>query len=566
MLRAYARNLRNRCLDTLGNTFSLRTPPRSGVEAAFAGFFAKNGARGAMLAAFASVIRQSAIALDEWLEGRDPGSTFAEVLIRGCNHVDDGNIWHRQLKFRSYVDVSVQVMVLRRVVEWLAKDAAATMPVSARELTELVLEHQPDARAALLVHAQLLLEEGDCDAAIAAARAALNVQAVCTTAQELLFDAYRAKRAQGSTAPELAAVDYDLSDKFCHLPFTHLSTGFQGSAFTCSCPAWVPYPVGNVLEAESGDAVWNSETAQEIRRSIHDGDFSYCSKTQCSFITAQKLPRKSEITNPRYRNYIENRLTRIDDMPEMVELNHDPTCNLACPSCRTEIVAAKSEEIDQYAAATDRVILPFLRKVDGLTYITGGGEALASKHFRSILRALNREEFPGLEVYLITNGLLLTPHRWSEFPNLPKMLRIIAVSVDAARAETYEKLRRPGKWKTLMKNLEFIAAMRRANEIPHFGLNFVVQKENFREILEFVALADSLTVDQVWLQRVVNYGAYDPATFADINVTTPSHPDHAELLEILRNPILDRPSINMHMLLSLLPERVASDERLEFLY
>lgn len=566
MLRAYVKRIGNHCLHTIGNTFSLRTPQRSDIEAAFAGFFANDGGHGAMLAAFAALIRKSSIALDEWLEGRDPGSTFTSVLLTGCTHIGEGNIWHRQLKFRSYVDVSVQVLVLRRVLEWLARDAAATMPVSPRELTELLLEHDPDSRAALLVHAQLLLEQGDCDGAIASARAALNVQAVCTTAQELLFDAYRAKRAQGSTAPELDVIDYDLSDKFCHIPFTHLSTGFQGSAFTCSCPAWVPYPVGNVLEAESGDAVWNSETAQEIRRSIHDGDFSYCSRTQCSFITAQKLPRKSEITNPKYRKFIDERLTHIDEMPEMVELNHDPTCNLACPSCRTEIVAAKSDEIDQYAAATDRVILPFLRKVNGLTYITGGGEALASKHFRSILRALNREEYPGLEVYLITNGQLLTPYRWSEFPNLPKMLRIISVSVDAARAETYEKVRRPGKWKTLMKNLEFIAAMRRANEIPHFGLNFVVQKENFREILEFVALADSLSADVVWLQRVVNYGAYDPATFADINVTAPGHPDHAELQEILRNPILDRPSIDMHMLLALLPERVASDDRLEFMY
>ncbi|HWS70671.1 MAG TPA: SPASM domain-containing protein, partial [Thermoanaerobaculia bacterium] len=449
MLRAYVKRFGNRCLDTLGNTFSLRTPPRSDIEHAFEGFFAKNGGRGAMLAAFASLIRQGGIALDEWLEGRDPGRAFAEAILTSCERIDNGDIWHRELKFRSYVDISVQVMVLRRAIEWLSNDTAATMPVSPRELTELLLDHRPDSRAALLVHAQLLLDDGEADAAIEAVRRALNIQAVCFTAQELLFEAYRVKREQGSTAPELAALDYDLSDKFCHLPFTHLSTGFQGSAFTCSCPAWVPFPVGNVLEAESADAVWNSDTAQEIRRSILDGEFRYCSKTQCSFITAQKLPRKSEITNPKYRAFIDNHLTRIDDTPEMVELNHDPTCNLACPSCRTEIVAAKSEEIDQYAVATDRVILPLLRKVDGLTYITGGGEALASKHFRSILRALNREEYPGLEVYLITNAQLLTPYRWSEFPNLPEMLRIISVSVDAARAETYEKLRRPGKWRPL---------------------------------------------------------------------------------------------------------------------
>jgi MoaA/NifB/PqqE/SkfB family radical SAM enzyme len=229
-------------------------------------------------------------------------------------------------------------------------------------------------------------------------------------------------------------------------------------------------------------------------------------------------------------------------------------------------LGAKSDDIDLYAQASERVILPLLKKIDGHTYITGGGEAFASKHFRNILRALNRQEYPGLKVYLITNGQLITPQRWSAFPNLPEMMDVLSVSVDAARAETYEKLRRPGKWAPLMKNLKFIGDMQRAGSIPYFNMNFVVQRDNFREMLDFVTLADDLGANGIWFQRVTNYGAYDEATFGAIDVTSPAHPDHAELLEILRNPILKRPSINMQMLMALLPEAVASDERLEFLY
>ena len=103
----------------------------------------------------------------------------------------------------------------------------------------------------------------------------------------------------------------------------------------------------------------------------------------------------------------------------MVQLNHDPTCNLACPSCRTEIIAAKAKEQDVYAESAQRVILPLLRKVKGETYISGGGEAFASKHYRSILGALNRAEYPDLYVYLITNGQLATAERWRQFPDLP---------------------------------------------------------------------------------------------------------------------------------------------------
>jgi len=146
------------------------------------------------------------------------------------------------------------------------------------------------------------------------------------------------------------------------------------------------------------------------------------------------------------------------------------------------------------------------------------------------------------------------------------MIGGLSVSIDAAKAETYEKLRWPGKWATLMSNLEFIAGLRRSGEIRSFCINFVVQKENYREMIDFVELGTQLGVDQIWFQRVANYGAYDEATFADVEVTSPQHPEHAELLEILRNPLLRGPLINRDALMSLLPEVVASDERMEYLY
>jgi len=561
MLRSYLRRLRNRSLQTFGNAFSGHTPSRKWVESQFSEFVADRS-REAMLTALTATTRECSAALETWLEG-GASVDFANAVLGATARLSDDNVRHATMKYRSYVDITVEMKALRIVVEHLAALSETTTPL---ELTAVLLEHQPSSRVALLVRAELFLAAGDADAAIDVIRRALRVQAVCQTAQQMLYRAYALKREQGSDAAELAVLDYDTSDKFCHLPFTHMSTGFRGETYPCACPAWVPFSIGSIVEAPSGDAIWNSDAAAEIRRSILDGDFSYCSKTLCSFITAQKLPRKSDITNPKLRNYIDNRLTRIEEMPEMVELNHDPTCNLACPSCRTELVTAKAEETDAYEEATQRVILPLLKKVDGHAYITGGGEAFASKHFRSILRALNREEYPGLGVYLITNGQLMTPFRWSEFPDLPEMLAVVSVSIDAARAETYERLRRPGKWAPLMKNLERLAEMRRSGHIRRLGLNFVVQKDNFREIPEFLDLGDRLAVDQLWFQRVVNYGAYDEATFADLNVTAPEHPDHAELQEILRDPRLKRPIINMHMLLSVLPEEVASDERLDFLY
>ena len=564
MLRTYIRKLRNESSAMVSRAVYSVTPLRPAIVSMAETWklVAVDGNRRAMLGAVARYAARALRQYRQWLDGRDSGAVLARTLLAGAQQLDDGRIWHRDQPFRSYVDVSVQVRLVRIAIDILAARDPALL-VEPLQLTELLLDTNRDSRVALLVHAQLLLECGRIDAAIDTIRCALRVQSVCDTAQQMLFRAYELARVNGSVAPELDALDYDLSDKFCPMPFTHFSTGFRGSVFACTCPAWVPFPIGNVTEAESADAIWNSDAAQEIRRSILDGDFGYCSRTQCSFITARKLPRKDEVTTPKLRAIIDGHVTRLDARPQMVELNHDPTCNLACPSCRTEIVAASADEIDIYAGAAEKVIVPMLRGVEGQTYITGGGEAFASKHFRSILRRLNREEFPGLDVFLISNGQLMTPHRWSEFPNLPPMLSIVSISVDAACAETYEVLRRPGKWAPLMKNLAYLAEMRRADRIRRLGFNFVVQKANFREMLAFVELADGFSADHIWFQRVTNYGAYDEETFAALDVTAPTHPDHAELLEILRHPALNRPIIQKDMLLSLTPE---SDERFAFLY
>lgn len=490
-------------------------------------------------------------------------SELVQALLTACTWIDSGRIRLAGSELRSYEDISVQVTALRRIIDYLCGEVA--LPGGSAGLGALLVEQCPDSRPALLVRAEMLMEESRLDDAITLIERALRVQAVCPTAQQLLGRALQARR-QLRGDGKLDGMNFDLSDKFCHMPFTQLATGYKGDAFACCCPAWVPFPIGNVFTAPTADAVWNSEAAVEIRRSVLDGDFRYCSRTLCSYIAAQKLPRKDDITDPTLRGYIDQRKVVLDDVPQMVQLNHDPTCNLACPSCRTEIIAAKAEEQDTYARAAERVILPLLARVNGQSYISGGGEAFASRHYRSILAAMNRKDFPGLNLHLITNGLLVTPQRWSEYPQLPEMLDVLSVSVDAARPETYERLRRPAKWPALMSNLEVMAEMRRARKIRRFQLNFVVQEDNYREILEFVALGKRLAADNIWFQRLTNYGAFDEGTFTRADVTSPRHPEHAVLLEILRDPVLKQPGIDIEMLMPLLPEVVASDLRLPLLY
>lgn len=528
------------------------------ADRAFSEFEVSGDRRPQMIA---SIINE-ALRLDEMVAELDPDSAagrraFAEAVLRACTRLDSGDVLHSSARLRSYVDVSVETRALRAFAVYLSR--RHMFAGHAANVTAFVLQELPDSRPALLAHAELLIERRQLEEAIAIIQRALRVQAVCPSAQQLLARAYAAQRQNGSRDSNADGMNYDLSDKFCPIPFTHLSTGYKGDSFICQCPAWVPYPVGNLVNATSAEAVWNSEAAAEIRRSVHDGDFKYCSRTLCSFIASQKLPSKKEITDPRMRRYIAERTVVLEEMPRMVQLNHDPSCNLACPSCRTEIITAKPGEQSAYIDSAQRVILPLLRKVDGYCYISGGGEVFASKHYLSLLGALNRRDYPDLNLYLITNGLLATADQWRKLPNLPEMIGILSVSIDAARAETYERLRRPGKWSALMPNLEAMAEMRRQGAIPRLEINFVVQEANYREIPEFIELGTRLGVDSIWLQRLTNYGSYAEPEFAKADVTSPEHPQHDDLLAVLRLPCLRHPVVNMRLLAPVLPEVVAAD-------
>jgi MoaA/NifB/PqqE/SkfB family radical SAM enzyme len=96
--------------------------------------------------------------------------------------------------------------------------------------------------------------------------------------------------------------------------------------------------------------------------------------------------------------------------------------------------------------------------------------------------------YPHLEIELLTNGLLLTPETWEEVKH--NRFVTIRVSVDATTQATYEKIRKGGDWPTLLRNLRFLGALRRAGSIPAFEINMTVMRDNYLEVFDFVRFGE----------------------------------------------------------------------------
>jgi hypothetical protein len=222
-------------------------------------------------------------------------------------------------------------------------------------------------------------------------------------------------------------------------------------------------PIGDYRE-QAPDAIWNSPAAREVRRSILDGDFRYCSRVLCPLIVDRRLPRREEVTNPRHKEIIERRRTYVPWRPRRVLMSQDRTCNLSCPSCRTAVFTARKDEQERLNALFDKTILPLLADARQVK-MSGSGDPLASGHFRHVLKRLDRRDHPRLEVELQTNGLLLDRRAWEEL-GLEGLVGSVWVSIDAATPETYAVVRRGGELGRLLDNLAFLGRAARPGPAP----------------------------------------------------------------------------------------------------
>ena len=348
----------------------------------------------------------------------------------------------------------------------------------------------------------------------------------------------------------LAETEAWLADRFCPRPFEVLETRPNGDLNTC-CDAWMPTAIGNIASA-SADHVWNSSRAQQIRQSVLDGDFRYCSRMFCPKIAGRSLPLRTGVNDPKHAAIVRERRTILPYGPARVILSHDRSCNLSCPSCRRHLIVvdkAKQDELNHFA---EHIVLPLLRNAR-LVKITGSGDPFGSAHFRHVLKRLNRREFPDLLLEIQTNGQLLDRRAWADL-ELEGMVESVWISIDAARPATYERLRRGGSFHRLIRNLEFVAGLRREGRIRSFQLDAVVQAANLDELPEIVDLGLRLGADRVSFQRIRNWGTFTATEFAGHDICSSSHPRFVDLCAVLRDPRIASSYVDLGNLASLVEQ------------
>lgn len=411
-------------------------------------------------------------------------------------------------------------------------------------LCEQLATDGPDPRARAILLAMCLGAQGAIDAALAAIEPLAAQWSQSAQVQGALF------YLQSLSDPENPR--YRLEGRFCTAPFEQLDV-LEQSAHQC-CASWLHTSAGN-LATTPWPQVWNSPAAQAVRHSVLDGSYRYCNKTACPKIQANELPYADAIAarSDFWADVVVNGRTVLDRGPAVVNLAYDRTCNLACPSCRTERFAADDATRARFDSLQETAILPMLKQAD-VVFVTGSGDPFASKNFRKLMLALTIAEYPDLRFQIMTNGMLFTPQQWAEFATLHGRVAMLKISVDAATGPTHEALRLGARWPIMLENLKFAGELVKAGQIEQFDLVFVVQQANFREMGDAVDLARDVGASGIYFSRLTNWGTFSPEAYAARAVCLPGHPDHELLRIAMRDPRLYDPTVVLGDLAEFAPD------------
>jgi len=247
----------------------------------------------------------------------------------------------------------------------------------------------------------------------------------------------------------------------CQIPLTTLNIDHKGRVFLCRCDGWLPYSAGHITEFFSLADIHNADTSKLIIKSVNDQKFTYCATTTC------RIDKSSNLVD----------LSTLE-----IYIGIDISCNYSCPSCRERIIFDQSSEyLDEKKRWADSIIDIIKNETaKSITVIIGSnGETFVSKVYLYIIKELKNLDH--VKFVINTNASSVIDHKDLLDDVFFKKVKQFSVSIDAATKDTYEHLRRPGKWENLLKNLNYINSF----DLP-VTANFVIQKYNFREMLPFV--------------------------------------------------------------------------------
>jgi molybdenum cofactor biosynthesis enzyme MoaA len=265
------------------------------------------------------------------------------------------------------------------------------------------------------------------------------------------------------------------------------------AALPC-CLSWIRRDYGTVGTAPL-EELWNSEGAQEIRRLIASGRQEEVCDTHCPYWMSGRYGESAlrivdgppEFVANQETNLAEirERRTVLRSRPMLLKVLPTLRCNIRCSMCFQDHYG--SVDIGENFWAEIDQLLPVSHEI---TF--QGGEVTLDRHFRQFLTSESLRAHPHVRINLITNGTVLDKEL-SDALNAVRMNYVI-VSVNAATRDTYTRVAKKDLFDRVIGNLRGWIELADQHPCERFSVyaSFVVMRSNFRELPQFIRLAEGM--------------------------------------------------------------------------
>ncbi len=305
----------------------------------------------------------------------------------------------------------------------------------------------------------------------------------------------------------------------CSYLESNIFLAISGDVRGC-CSTTVPF--GNILFDGTLDQICRSTYARIIKLSSLNHSYCLCDFNKwCLCYSSEKVKERANL--PVLKTH--------SDGINCINAEIDSSCNLCCKSCRNKKYVMDDVSRLKADIVVDKLLSSgYLDQTKNLI-LSGRGEVFYSPYYRRLLETdLKRKN-----IHILSNGILFNETNWNWLKNKYETIDV-QISVDAATKETYQNLR-GGNFDVLLKNLHMLAVLHRQGHIRNFKLNFLVQRDNFREMVEFVKLGRSLNADCIEFQRMCNFGNLSKKKLLERCLIINDEYLDLELWQVLQDPI-----------------------------
>lgn len=351
-------------------------------------------------------------------------------------------------------------------------------------------------------------------------------------------------------------------DYVCPKPFQDAALMHEGRLSVCAGVRDVENRNTPLFYSEF-DHVWHSNIMKILRLSVINGTYSFCDEQKCElkYNCGKRTIDTNELHYSMHKSksqleYIAKKDTfskdtvfhdtnyniREREYPEVVMCSFDRTCNLYCPSCRSQRYVADRKQEELLQNFTDRIKAELLPHVERIK-VAGDGEAFASKVYRRIL--FNQEFSRHIrQIGILSNGTLLTPSNFDKLAENYDSIKIF-ISMDGCTKETAEKLRAGADFEKWKKNMEYLGHKREEGKIDFLAFNFVVQRENYLEMEEYVKMCFGFRADGIKFSQLKRIGEQSVEEFEQKNMFDPDGNMKPELEKVVQNELFRRPEVHL---------------------